>query len=252
MDLSELYRERSSTINRHPWEVTRARIICFILKKEKRKFEHIFDIGSGDAYVLSQLNKKGLANNYSAVDTGYTDEIINKLKSQRGFESINFLYSAGDPKKPNKIDCILLLDVLEHCENDQMVLSESISLLKEQNDATVLITVPAFQMLFSDHDRLLKHYRRYTRKNIQRLCLNNNLTIKKSGYFFFSLLVVRLIKNLIGKLGFTKNEKTIDNWKGGPFISKLISAFLWCDFRVCYFLSNLGIHLPGLSCYCLC
>lgn len=240
-------------INRHPWEITRAKIVCFMLGRKKEKFRHIADIGSGDAFILSQLTKNKMADHYSAIDTAYTNEIINRIKSQGGLEKIDFFHSATALKEKNyETDCLLLLDVLEHCENDQLVLSEGVSLLSDKDNATVLITVPAFQMLFSDHDRLLKHYRRYNRKKLLRLCLANELTIKKSGYFFFSLLLIRFVKLFARKMGFKKTKKTIDNWEGGNFISKLLSAILWADFRVCYFLSNWGIHLPGLSCYCLC
>lgn len=253
MDLSELNRDQSATINRHPWETTRAKIVNTLLHKNKSKFHHILDIGSGDAFALKQLEKKNTADYYSAVDNAYTEATINRIKKQEGASEIRFFQSLPDNcEETNPADCLLLLDVLEHCENDSLILNESISRLGSSGHKTILITVPAFQSLFSNHDKILKHYRRYTRKKIEQLCLSNGLKIKKSGYFFFTLYLLRYFKVLTERSGAKQKKKTIDNWKGGKLKSKIIAAILWADFRFCDFLTNCRIHLPGLSCYCLC
>jgi len=62
----------------------------------------------------------------------------------------------------------------------------------------------------------------------------------------------RIIQKLFEKTGLSNPKKSIDNWKGGTMKTKLISSVLWIDFKICYTLSNWGIKLPGLSCYCLC
>jgi hypothetical protein len=251
LDISELYRQKDKLIKRHPWEVTRAKIIHFLLKKQKNKFRHIADIGSGDAFVLSLLESSDFAGNYSAIDNAYNPKIINHLQSLVPGK-IRFYNSTEQiPSSAEQTDCILLLDVLEHCENDQVVLTGALS-SNLTSSVTVLVTVPAFQKLFSSHDKVLKHYRRYTRKTVAELCTTSGLSINKSGYFFFSLLPLRIMQVLLEKMGKGKTTKTIDNWRGGTLLSKLISSILWIDFRLCYFLSSLGINLPGLSCYCLC
>lgn len=252
MDLSELNRDQSQNINRHPWELTRLRIIAFFLKKQKNPFDHILDIGSGDVFVLNELSEIKVAKKYSAIDIEYNNEVITDLKSQNPNSDISFYSSLNELTTNNSdIDCLLFLDVLEHCDDDQSVLSESLKQIDQRKDATILITVPAYQSLYSEHDKILNHYRRYNRQGILKLCSANNLIIKESGYFFFSLTIFRFINILVEKLGFKKN-KTIDNWKGSSFFTKLLSSFLWIDFKIGYFISSLGIRLPGLSCYCLC
>ncbi|MBS1759091.1 MAG: hypothetical protein JST23_03125 [Bacteroidetes bacterium] len=253
MDLSELNREKSVNIKRHPWEITRARIVYSFLKKEKNIFDHILDIGSGDVFILNNLQKQNLAIKYTAVDTEYTNDIINILKSNNNSAPINFLKSTEEiTKGVNDFDGLLLLDVLEHCKDDHSVLTNSISKIQNEKNAAILITVPAFQSLFSEHDKILNHYRRYGRKQLISLCIANNLVVKKSGYFFFSLVFLRAISKFLEKIGLKKTKKTIDNWKGEAFSTRLLTSMLWLDFKLCNFLSNLGIHLPGLSCYCIC
>lgn len=251
MDITELKRSEGKT-NRHPWEIARSRIISFLLKKTEERFRHIVDFGSGDVYVLNQLVQQKKADQYSAIDTAYDQELISNLDNASGqirFFSSQNEFEAGQPQA----DLALFLDVLEHCENDHEVLQKAVhSPVFHGSPSHTLITIPAFQSLFSQHDKLLAHYRRYNRKKLLGLCKEAGLKPLQSGYFFFSLLPFRLIQLTGEKLGIRKTKKTIDNWQGGNFITRCITQILWIDFRICYMLSNWGIQLPGLSCYCLC
>ena len=251
MDITELKRSRWK-VNRHPWEIARVRIIIFLLKKQKKKFDHIADYGSGDAFVINKLVEAKIATSYSAIDTEYNTDIVNKLKGKN--ETIRFYQSQSEfEETEKKADLILMLDVLEHCKDDREVLKQTISSPFIISDKlNILITVPAFQSLFSQHDSLLLHYRRYNRKQLLQLCKNAGIMPIHSGYFFFSLLPLRIILLIVEKLKIRKTNNSIDNWRGGKWISNFIAALLWIDFRICYAFSNWGIHLSGLSCYCLC
>jgi hypothetical protein len=253
MDISELKRQKKNDPGRHPWEITRAKVIRFLLRRHCLPVSHIADIGSGDAYVLQQLQKKNIAGTYSAIDTAYSDEILNHLKENSGQCDIYFFKTQQDfEASDKKADLFFFLDVLEHCEDDKSVLSSVIQYPSAGSEVKYMITVPAFPSVFSVHDKLLGHYRRYTRKQIMALCQHSNLTIVRSGYFFFSLLFVRVIQKVFEKKELKKSKKSIDNWGGGAVLTKFICAILWADFRVCYVLSGIGINLPGLSCYCIC
>jgi hypothetical protein len=246
MDITELQRNRINV--RHPWEEVRARIIKALIQKHHSCF-HILDAGSGDAFVLNYLCSFNLASHYTAVDIAYTNEII-KIINQRISCNINFLQAIPEKLSP-KADTILLLDVLEHCKDDSALLEELNSNDLIQSPL-FFITVPAYPKLFSQHDKLLLHYRRYTTKTLKELCKKNNLKVISSGYFFTSLLVIRCIQLFLEKLGLRKPEKSIDNWTGGYAISKIISSILWIDFLTGRFFSHIGIQIPGLSAYCIC
>lgn len=254
MDITELHRVwNQDNLQRHPWEITRARAITFLLKKHKKKIAHITDVGSGDGYVLQTLIDQKVAGGYSAIDTAYTIGIIEKLKQSLGENAVDFFIKVEQARN-NKIasDCILLTDVLEHCIDDKEVLHSLIDENMLINNGMILITVPAYPRLFSQHDNLLKHYRRYSRKQIIETCRSQNLKVEASGYFFLSLLPARIFHLLLQKINMHKPKRSIDNWKGNSYLTRFISLILWLDFRVCYALSGIGIHLPGLSCYCVC
>lgn len=252
MDLTELKRQRKKDVNRHPWETTRARIISFLLKKLSPPFNHVTDVGSGDAFVVQQLSNQSIAKSYFAVDTGYNAEVTEKLRDTIP-ENIRLFSSVDDPEVRNHpADLVLILDVLEHCENDKMELKNIMNKVAPNQGTRLLITVPAFESLFSSHDKLLGHYRRYNRQSLISICKDEKMTVIRSGYFFFSLAVVRWIQKQLERTRHTKAGKSIDNWNHGIGPTTIISAILWIDFRICYGLSSVGLHLPGLSCYCLC
>ncbi len=253
MDITELNRiSAKKPFQRHPWEITRARVILFLLIKNTEKISHIADIGSGDGYVLQTLVENGAAQNYTAIDIAYSNEIIEQLNPLLR-QNVNFFFSIvqAENKQINS-DCVLLTDVLEHCQHDKQLLN---SLMKSNilsKNGLLFITVPAFQKLFSQHDHLLNHYRRYSQKQITQICRSANFEVIESGNFFFVLLPVRIIQLILQKFNLYKPKTSIDNWDGNPYLTKLISLILWLDFRACYALSQIGIRLPGLSCYCIC
>ena len=66
-----------------------------------------------------------------------------------------------------KADIVLAMDVLEHIQDDYSTLKEWKNTLKP--NGLLLITVPAFQHLWSSHDIFLGHHRRYNKKDISDL-----------------------------------------------------------------------------------
>lgn len=249
MDILEYKKKTDNYQQRHPWEITRAKIIYHLLKKNENHFKHLLDAGSGDAYVLNQLYLKNVAEKYTALDTAYDQEIIEKLASEDQ-HNIFFLKTLP-PKLDPPADGVLLLDVIEHCENDSSILQQINDPAIAQN-FTLLITAPAFQSVFSKHDELLLHYRRYSIKKLKQLCESNGLKTEQAGYFFFSLLLIRYLQLFLEKLGLRKPDHSIDNWKGGKWITSFYTSLLWIDFKIGRLFYKTGIRLPGLSAYCIC
>jgi hypothetical protein len=247
MDITELKRNRTN--NRHPWERTRAKVLKFLINKYNPYCSHILDIGSGDAFILDYLCKNSIANEYTAIDTAYSEEIINTAVTNTNCK-INFFQNLPDILN-QKADCVLLLDVLEHCENDNLLLEQAHS-NKLTSSPVIFITVPAFQTLFSAHDKLLLHYRRYSIRHLEKTCQKNSYQIIASGYFFTTLLLIRAIQLVLEKFNLYKPVKSIDNWNGGKAISRFISFLLWFDFMAGRFFLKMGIKIPGLSAYCVC
>jgi hypothetical protein len=91
MDITELQRIRGNQFRRHPWELARASMITFLIRRWKTHSRIILDIGSGDAFLLNSLREKDLAAEYIGVDTAYNKDIIEKIRNTGVHESLILL-----------------------------------------------------------------------------------------------------------------------------------------------------------------
>lgn len=137
-----------------------------------------------------------------------------------------------------------MMDVLEHIEKD----SEYLRLIKNklQDNGIILITVPAFQSLYSLHDKELKHFRRYNHKELYTIIKRSGLIESKWTYFYLSLIFGRII---------TKNKtENLSSWNKSEesILTKLITWVLNTDATILSSLSKIKLHLPGLSLLSIC
>ncbi len=101
--------------------------------------------------------------------------------------------------RPNKqYSLILLLDVLEHIPSACDALRQCTSLLKP--GGTLLITVPAFNLVWTNHDVLNHHVTRYRRATLFPLLKQAGLNIENSEYWFHWIFPLRLAERLIQTL----------------------------------------------------
>jgi hypothetical protein len=119
------------------------------------------------------------------------------------------------------------------------------------SETIVVVTVPAYQFLFCSHDEWLEHYRRYSVKMLQQCLHQAKFTSIKSGYFFSTLLLPRILQKTKERFikSNTKNVTGIGDWSGGGFLSTLIKNILLFDYKFSKILRCAGVKLPGLSCY---
>ena len=230
MDLIEV----TENNNRHPWELSRTK--CILKELAKLGINgNVLDIGCGDSYFDFQLLKQNPDLNVYGVDINLEKEFDEE--NIHAFNSLNHL--------PNiKFDFIIMMDVLEHIENDKGYLKDILEYLS--SNGTIFITVPAFMSLYSLHDEELKHFRRYNHDQLSKIIEYAGLNEINWSYFYFSLIIGRLL---------TKNQtKNLGGWAkpNDSIITKSITKLLNIDFRILRTLSNLGIHIPGLSLMSIC
>jgi hypothetical protein len=230
---------------RHPWELSRAKCITKII--QNRRFVNAADIGAGDRFFTNKLLFLSSGAVY-AVDTGYPEQ-------ETTIKNITCLKDISRLPKLAENSAIIMMDVLEHVLDDAAFLQIIAS--KFTQKGYLLITVPAFQFLFSAHDTYLKHHRRYSRKQLVNLLRNNGFLVKESHYFYTALFFLRFFLKPLDSLRKNSQSKelhTINKW---PFAEKnfLTSCFellLNIDFSICRFLAKLHLYLPGLSLLAIC
>lgn len=250
MDLVEYKLIKEKSFRRHPWEQTRMQFLFYLLNRLPNK-NNLADTGSGDGYLASGIATRYPEARVTAIDINYTDELLEALHTGKP-ANLRFTRDLHVIPDDPPADAIILMDVLEHIEKPEELLKELLQLKAVNSETRFIITVPAFQQLFSMHDKNLGHYRRYNLKQLEQLLSPLSLRMENSGYFFNSLLPVRYLQKLVEKNKPVKDKDSIHNWKGGPLITWILRTGFWIEFKITWYLARTGIKIPGLTCYCIC
>jgi hypothetical protein len=260
MDLREAALTGHNAPSRHPWELARVRVMLSLLRDGvPRLFDRpalVLDVGCGDAFMIDNLSAAMPGARFLAIDSAFTPELLECHEGRhRDFAApIQLFRSLEDAAmaQQNPIDCVLLLDVIEHIENDVDLLRRLSSHPGIHDDTVMLITVPAYQGLFSRHDRFLGHCRRYDRALLSEHACRGGFAALRTGHFFSSLVIPRMLMNLFEPLTPQSSTRGIGDWRGNKFVGTLFEELLVADFWMSNALSRLGIVLPGLSVYAFC
>lgn len=199
----------------HWWFEGRKLILSSILKKYINKKKFILDYGCGVGINLGMLSKFGKVFYYDKSRIA-----INYVKKK--YSNINFFVNVKNLNKyKKKFDLIVATDVIEHIKNDKKEIVKISHLLNK--NGYILITVPAFQSLYSSKDISLKHYRRYNKENLRSL-LNKYFYEIKFTYFNFILFLPIVILIYFFKITKIKFINRVEK-KPFFFINKLAFYF---------------------------
>ena len=102
------------------------------------------------------------------------------------------------PFRDEAFDVVAAFDVVEHCENDALAVSELARVLSP--GGRMLLSVPAYQWAWSDHDVRAGHHRRYTRRRLVRLVEDAGLSVTRSTYAFTAVFPLFLAERAVRKV----------------------------------------------------
>lgn len=182
----------------HWWFAGRRRIVSEILSRlvGLKRGSAILEAGAGTGGNLAMLS------GFGDVDAFEYDEAARQIARRKSGREVEFGMLPGQvPFADRRYDVIVLLDVLEHIEDDGATLA---ALAERLGDGgRIVVTVPAFQSLWSHHDETHHHFRRYTRSTLSEVAAKAGLHVERSFYFNSFLMPlavgVRKLKALLGK-----------------------------------------------------
>ncbi|AMK77233.1 MULTISPECIES: methyltransferase domain-containing protein [Methylomonas] len=222
----------------HWYYVSKGNVIRHLLKPVAGK--SVLDVGAGSGVFSKSLMNHDLVENARCVDTAY--EVDEKLESYKG-KCIRFVRSVKSADE----SLVLMIDVLEHVEDDLVVLKYYSDQIP--SGGHVLISVPAFNFLWSGHDVFLEHKRRYTLAKLERLVNSAGLEVVKGRYFFGFLFpvvaVIRLIKRALLNAGQLSAKS--DLTKSNNFVNFLLIAVHVIELKVLFSVNR----IVGLTAFCL-
>lgn len=199
-------------------------LLC-TLKIETRP--KILDVGAGTGDDLSIISRFG---DVYAIDINpdaiklIPDEFIVEKKV---CDACNLSYS------DNFFDIVIALGVLEHIEDDIKAINEIHRVLKP--GGLFIFYVPAFNFLFSYHDRMLNTFRRYTKKSIRkRLSCFRSIEL---GYWMFILFIPYAIERILKR---NKSNTDVQYLK----LPKIVNTIFYYIMSVENWLIKKDIRLP--------
>lgn len=192
---NELFDEMYKVETQHWWFVARRKIIASVIDGlSLESNSKIMDAGCGNGDNLEFLSKYG-----ELVAIEREDNALARAKSRQIGKVVKGELPDNFPSDINKEnDLIVLLDVLEHIDDDGKSLF-GLSNWANQN-GRLLITVPAYQFLWTSHDEQHHHKRRYTVKGLRKVVENNGWKVKYISYFNSFLFPLALIDRIKQKI----------------------------------------------------
>ena len=200
----QIYQTMMALEETHWWFVARRSILEQVIGKlSLPKSAEIFEVGCGTGGNLAMLADHGRVYAMELDETARIFASNLKLGEVRAGCLPDAL-----PFPERQFDLIVLLDVLEHVEEDTASLQALAAKLKPSG--WLLITVPAYAWLWSKQDVMLHHKRRYLLRNLHQIVSYAGYKVHFVSYFNFVLFpliaVIRLVQGLFGKGG---NELTM-------------------------------------------
>lgn len=202
------------------WHLGRLQIISSYMSKvvKDKSIRKIVNVGCGTGGTVDMLESFGVVDN---VDI--SDEAIRFMKN-RGYTRLTKVDSTKLPFKSKSYDIVGAFDVLEHIDDHDRALGEWARILKD--DGAIVLTVPAYQWLWTDHDVSLHHKRRYTIKSRCDVATQAGLTCESKSYaIVFSLPLVvgfRFLNKALGRKGDSETSYVpLPKWVNALFTNLL-------------------------------
>ncbi len=179
----------------HWWYVARRHVLSAVIARKIKPAAQarILEIGCGTGHNFQMLGAFGM------VDALEMDGIARTIANNRLGRPV------GDATLPELIgvadgiyDIIALLDVLEHVELDLAALKSIRKKLKP--GGKILITVPANQWMWSAHDSVHHHFRRYNRRTLTKVAGDAGLRVDLISHFNTLLFPLAAAFRVIGKI----------------------------------------------------
>jgi SAM-dependent methyltransferase len=174
----------------------------------------ILEVGCGTGHNLPMLG------GFGRVDAIEVDAAAREIASRRlGHVVMDAPLPQLTGVPLNAFDLIAMLDVLEHIEEDEAALAALAERLKP--GGRILITVPAFPWMWSAHDVVNHHKRRYTRRTLARVVSDAGLKLEMLSWFNSLLFPLAAAARLAGRV--TGKQDSDDKLPPAP-VNRLFEA----------------------------
>ena len=198
----EEYRQLMRLGETHWWFVGTRDILLSRIPRENLPAGPILDVGCGSGLMMKRLSETGKVFGIDA-DQGSLAHC-----KDIGFERLCRGDATGLPFGPDRFALVIASDLIEHCDDDSAVLDELFRVTRR--GGRLLVSVPAYDALWSSHDVALHHKRRYSRRKLADKVRGAGFEIERASYFNTLLFPpAALMRLTLGKIGRGKPQGPI-------------------------------------------
>lgn len=180
----------------------------------------VLDVGAGAGFFSRHLLDRGVGCS-TCVDPGY-DGDHDEVHAGKPL-----LFRRNAPKA--EAELVLMMDVLEHVEDDVGLVAEYISAARP--GTRFVITVPAFNWMWSSHDDFLEHKRRYTLSSLASVLCHAGLKLEGTRYLYGMLLPLAALTRLPERLSRRKAAARSQMHNSGALANKILLSV--CRVEAC-------------------
>ncbi|MDX2256353.1 MAG: class I SAM-dependent methyltransferase [Pseudanabaenaceae cyanobacterium bins.39] len=228
----ELYQEMYAVERQHWWFRARREILVKCLV-EHLAGGKVLDVGCGTGFMLEILQSE-FGDRYESWGLDMAAMAIAFCQA-KGLERIyqGTLADHGASLPTEYFDMLMFLDTIEHINDDFAVLMQGHRYLQDRGH--ILITVPAYQFLWSGHDVVHGHYRRYTKSQLADLVHRAGYEVRFMSYFntllFPPIVIARLINNFRNYFRSHNVKNTQDSHSDAKLPAALVNQLLYQVFQ---------------------
>lgn len=232
-----IYEDMNRLERSHWWFLARREILAKVIGRHVRHRGAILDIGCGTGFVLERLRGDYEVHGLEPA------EVAVEFCHAKGLPNVHLGVLGKTEIGRRDFDLVTFLDVIEHLDDDVGALRQARALLHD--DGLLLVTVPAYRFLWSEHDVVHHHRRRYTRQSLEA-------AIREAGYepvdtTYFNTVLFPLIygARMIGKL--LGKAASSDAQAPSPLVNELLYRAFAAEKKLLP-----GVRLPfGVSLMCV-
>jgi SAM-dependent methyltransferase len=164
----------------------------------------ILDAGCGSGRNMVELSRHGTVTGVELSETSVA------IARNRGVGDVVAGSVLDMPFPDASFELAVTLDVIEHLEDDLGALREMRRTVAP--GGALLVTVPAYQWLWSGHDEINHHHRRYTRGSLQAVAEQAGWRQVRTTYFNALLLPVAILLRVLDRINTKPTESSLDLW----------------------------------------
>lgn len=189
-----VYEQMAELDDRHWWYRARREVLADLIRREAclPKDAKILELGCGTGHNLAMLGSFG---HVDGLELDEEARALSERRLGRKVMSAPLPELAGVPDR--SYDLIGAFDVIEHIEDDVAALASIAEKLKPTGK--FVMTVPAHQWMWSAHDVVNHHKRRYSKSSLKALIQRSPLRLDSIGYFNSLLFPAAVAERLASK-----------------------------------------------------